>query len=844
MSKIKKTLKISAILGLLGGVCAIIAIAGLYLYLSPKLPSVDTLEDIQLQEPLRVYTHDGLLISEYGDKRRIPLSITEIPRQLQQAFVSSEDDRFYEHPGVDWQGLVRAVIVWVSTGSRSQGGSTITMQVARNFFLTREKSILRKVNEIFLALKITQQLSKDKVLELYLNKIYLGKRAYGVAAAAKVYYGKTVDELTLAEMAMIAGLPKAPSNYNPIALPERALLRRNYVLGRMLKLEAITQEAYDLAKADPITAKVHAVTPEVEAHYVAEMARARAARMYPGDAYSSGLKVYTTINGPQQRAANQAIRQGLQRIDKRHGYRGPIENISIVFDNEGQLETETLDNSLEKHARKAGYRPAIVTQLNASDVVLYLGEKEQSTLTFTNMQWARKHIATDQIGPKLNKPADALKVGDIIWVELNAEGQLSLAQIPEIESALVALSPNTGAVTALVGGFDYFKSKFNRATQALRQAGSSFKPFMYTAALEKGYSAASIINDAPVVFDDPALESKWKPENYSGKFYGPTRLRVALANSRNLVSIRLLLELGVGPVRRFAKRFGFQDEHLPRDLSLALGSGSTTPLELATSYAALANGGYKVGSFFIDRIENASGETIFIQQHTAACMHCVEQGTEGPENIAAVEDIAAPPSKAAIEAAPTALELPPLLDNEDPLGSESPSPRYTQAEKILEPRTAFIIRSMLQDVVKRGTARRALKLGRTDLAGKTGTTNDQIDAWFSGFNDDIAASIWVGYDTLKTMGRRETGSSAALPIWVDFMREALQDSEPSQRALPSGMVSARIDPASGLLAHPDQSNAIFEIFREESAPVQIAIPEQRIIDDTIEGGTQSPELLF
>lgn len=605
----------------------------------------------------------------------------------------------------------------------------------------------------------------------------------------------------------------------------------------MLKLKAITQEAYDLAIAAPITAKVHAVTPEVEAHYVAEMARAKVARMFPGDAYTSGLKVYTTIHGPQQRAANQAIRQGLQRIDKRHGYRGPIENISIAFDSEGQLETETLDSALEKHTRKAGYRPAIVTQLNESEATLYLGKQEQSSLTFTNMQWARKHLATDQIGPELNKPADALKAGDIIWVQLNAQGQLSLAQIPEIESAMVALSPNTGAVTALVGGFDYFKSKFNRATQALRQAGSSFKPFMYTTALEKGYSAASIINDAPVVFDDPALESKWKPENYSGKFYGPTRLRVALANSRNLVSIRLLLELGVGPVRRFAKRFGFQDEHLPRDLSLALGSGSTTPLELATSYAALANGGYKVDSFFIDRIEDASGESIFTQQYMAACIHCMEHDAE---NIPVAEDSTEIPGDATADA--NALALPPLPVDAD--ASESPLPRYTQAEQILEPRTAFIIRSMLQEVVKRGTARRALKLGRADLAGKTGTTNDQIDAWFSGFNDDIVASVWVGYDSLKTMGRRETGSSAALPMWVDFMREALKDSEPSQRALPSGMVSARIDPASGLLAHPDQGNAIFEIFREENAPSQIAVPEQRTIDDTLEGDTQSQELLF
>ena len=505
MSKIKKIIKISTVLGVLGCLCGVIGVVGLYFYLEPKLPEIDVLEDIQLQEPLRVYTRDGLLISEYGDKRRIPLPIDEIPKQLQQAFISSEDDRFYEHPGVDWQGLARAVFVWLSTGNRAQGGSTITMQVARNFFLTREKTILRKINEIFLAIKITNQLSKDKVLELYLNKIYLGKRAYGVAAAAKVYYGKTVDELTLAEMAMIAGLPKAPSKYNPIARPERALKRRNYVLGRMLELEAISKQAYELAKADPITAKVHAVEPEVEAHYVGEMVRAEVARMFPGEVYSSGLKVYTTIDGIQQRAANQAVRKGLLRIDQRHGYRGVLETVKD-FVKDDAIDAELVEPVLAKYSRKAGLLPALVTEVEELKAQLYLESGEFAELAFENMGWARKHVQTDQLGPKLNAVTDVLRVGDVVWVRLNDQGVLALAQMPEVEGAMVALDPETGAVTALVGGFDYFKSKFNRATQALRQAGSSFKPFLYTAALDKGYSAASVINDAPVVFDDPALE--------------------------------------------------------------------------------------------------------------------------------------------------------------------------------------------------------------------------------------------------------------------------------------------------------------------------------------------------
>ncbi len=836
MPKLKKILKFFTILGVAGGVCAAVAVLGLYLYLAPKLPSTEALADIQLQEPLRVYTQDGLLISEYGDKRRIPLPIADIPQQLQQAFIASEDDRFYDHPGVDWQGLVRAVIVWVSTGNRSQGGSTITMQVARNFFLTREKSILRKINEIFLALKITRQLSKDKVLELYLNKIYLGKRAYGVAAAAKVYYGKSVDELTLAEIAMIAGLPKAPSKYNPIARPARALKRRNYVLGRMRQLGYITEDVYQLAKADPMTAKVHAAKPDVEAHYVGEMVRAEIARMFPGETYASGLAVFTTINSAQQRAANQAVRNGLLRIDQRHGYRGPIAHLDNFADASGTLEHALIEEALKPYSRKAGLRPALVTAVQPEQAAVYFNQDEQGLLLLENLTWAREHRGTDQLGEKISAASDVLQAGDIVWVQLNDKGALALAQMPEVEGALVALNPNNGAITALVGGFDYFKSKFNRATQALRQAGSSFKPFMYAAALERGYTAASIINDAPVVFDDPALESQWKPENYSGKFYGPTRLRVALANSRNLVSIRLLLKQGIGPVRRFASKLGFSAERLPRDLSLALGSGSVTPLELVSSYAILANGGYQVDSFLIEHIEDASGEVIFQQPHKVACLDCLnEQDADTASDTELALNADSLPDTPAQADEAEALSLP----EQDT--ASAPPPLQTQAEQVLEPRTAFIIRSMLQDVVKRGTARRALKLGRTDLAGKTGTTNDQIDAWFSGFNDEVVASVWVGYDTLKTLGRRETGSSAALPIWIDFMRTALQGMENSRRPLPDGIVSVRIDPATGLLAHPGQGNAIFELFREENVPTATAAPELEWQGNSPSAGTEGSD---
>lgn len=862
MVKYRKLARVLAWLALAGVFVASVSGLSLYLYLEPRLPEIDVLRDVQLQEPLRVYTRDGKLIAEYGDKRRIPLSIEETPELLQKAFVASEDDRFYEHPGVDWMGIVRAAVLWAVTGDKAQGGSTITMQVARNFFLTREKTVLRKLNEMLLALKISRELSKDKVLELYLNKIYLGKRAYGVAAAAQVYYGKSVDELTLAEIAMIAGLPKAPSSYNPVANPERALLRRNYVLGRMLELEMISQEAYELARAAPVTAEVHVIAPEAEANYLGEMVRAEITSLYPGEAYSAGLKVYTTVDSVQQRAAGVAVRQGLMMIDRRHGYRGPLEQLEQWLTAEDELDVELVDEVLAKYERTAGLRSALVTGVSDEQAELYLAGGEQAVLSLAGVEWARRHISVDVVGDEVKAVGDVLSPGDVVRVALGEDGALQLAQLPEVEGALVALDPSSGAVTALVGGFDYFKSKFNRATQARRQAGSSFKPFLYTAALENGYTPASVINDAPVVFDDPSLESKWKPENYSGKFYGPTRLRVALRNSRNLVSIRLLLGLGVTPVRHFAQQFGFDPEQLPRDLSLALGSGTVTPLELVSAFAIFANGGYRVQPYFIDRIEDAQGRVIYATDRQVACLPCLK-----PDAAPAAESEAEASTEATAVAEVLEAEVDQREEAASPVLAEGESaelglpegegaeefvevePVLSQAERVLNERTAFIIRDMLQDVVRRGTARRALALGRTDLAGKTGTTNDQIDAWFSGFNDRVVASVWVGHDSLKTLGRRETGSSAALPIWVDFMREALAGTESRRYQQPAGVVSIRIDPITGLLAHPEQQDAVFEYFREENVPTTMAVPTspplyQEAGENGEAEGEPEPESLF
>lgn len=837
----KKIFKYLIIASLISVVLGLGFVVGLYYYITPTLPKVTGLETVQLQEPLRVYTQDAALIAEYGNKRRIPVNINDIPQQLQLAFIAAEDDRFYSHPGVDWMGIARAAWVWLSTGSKTQGGSTITMQVARNFFLTPDKKIIRKVKEIFLALKINQQLSKDKVLELYLNKIYLGKRSYGVAAAAKVYYNKTVDELTLSEIAMIAGLPKAPSNYNPIINPTRAKVRRNYVLRRMHAIDAISAEQYQASIKAPITATVHELVPDVEAHYLGEMARAKVSRLFPDALYDSGLRVYTTAIAKQQRAANNALRQGLLNIDKRHGYRGAIAKLdTATFSAKNQQQMRELMQTLRKdYGNKPTMQLALVTGVSNNFATVQLANGT-SSISVKNMAWARKYFSVDSIGPRIKKAQQVVAAGDVVRVSFNAKGELMLSQVPYVEGAIVAIKPQDGAITALAGGFDFFSSKFNRATQAYRQLGSSFKPFLYTAALDQGFSPASTINDAPVVFEDRALESKWKPENYSGKVYGPTRLRVALKNSRNLVSIRLMMRLGVEHSRNYIRRFGFDLNSMPRDLSLALGSNSATPLNLATGFAVFANNGYKIEPYFIERIEDGAGKIIYRQPHLVSCLACslkkvaANAASSNIDELVKKDNSTAPNS--ATNSTDTIVDTPKTASAnvESSLSmttikgaASNPEPElvaqvYRQAQQVLQPTTVFLIRSMLQDVVKSGTAARAKSLQRNDLGGKTGTTNDQIDAWFAGFNNDVVASVWVGNDKLKPMGRRETGSSAALPIWISFMREAVKGTTEKPLTIPSGIVSARIDPASGLLARPEQQNAIFEYFSEESIPTEYA----------------------
>lgn len=847
---------------------------GLYLYLEPKLPSIEGLSDVQLQVPLRVYSADGGLIAEYGEKRRSPKSIDEIPLSLRQAFLAAEDDRFYEHPGVDYQGILRAVLVLITTGERGQGGSTITMQLARNFYLSREKTFARKLNEIFLALKIEQQLSKDQVLELYLNKIYLGNRAYGVAAASQVYYGVPLEELSLAQVSMIAGLPKAPSRYNPIINPERALTRRNYVLKRMLELGYISEADMRFAKAQPVSAGLHDSPVEVSASYVAEMVRYEISQQFGEEAYIKGLNVYTTINSRLQQAANESVRHALHAYDQRHGYRGPeakvdlqpasvdatpdATNSPVVAEVPAEVSPESIwEEAVEDRSTVGGLHPVLVIEVEEQSARVYMKGGRLINLDWDAISWARPFVDRNVQGKEPETAAEVLNVGDIIRI-YKVDDKWRMGQIPEVQGALTALRPNDGAIQALVGGFDFHHSKFNRAIQAKRQAGSSFKPFVYSAALSKNYTAATLINDAPVVFHDPALEGTWRPENYSGKFFGPTRLREALVKSRNLVSIRILRSIGIRYATDFAERFGFDSEALPHDLSLALGSGEMSPLELSTGFAVFSNGGYRVKPYFIQRIEDLGGNVLFEADPEVACVSCelkargihvsqqmLEQQQQGIAGSKLIKDeLLLSQSLQSLKTKDEA-QLPDEPDAIDDISSQSGGLGYKlpkQAERVLDERVVYIMRTILQDVVNRGTAVRAKALGRIDLHGKTGTTNDQKDAWFNGFNDSLVATSWVGFDQQQlSLGNYETGSKAALPMWIEFMRTALRGVPETMMPRPEGLVNVKINAETGELANVNDSNVVFEIFRAENAP-------QAMAADKLPSNTDSrdviPEQLF
>ncbi|NND45061.1 MAG: penicillin-binding protein 1A [Xanthomonadales bacterium] len=758
-----------------------------------------------MQVPLRVYSEDGKLISVFGEKRRIPVPIEEVPDQLKHAFLAGEDARFYKHPGIDYQGITRAVWNLVTTGEKTIGGSTITQLVARNFFLSFEKTFSRKTREIFLALKIERELSKDEILELFFNKILLGHRAYGVGAAADVYYGKTVDELTLAQSAMIAALPKAPSRINPITSPERALERRNYVLGRMLELDYITQEEYDQAMAERDNAFYHGATTEVSAPYLAEMVRREALALLGEEAYTGGYSVHTTIKAEWQEAANEAVMAGLEDYDRRHGYRGPEAQVDLAE----QATTDDWAETLRPYRPVAGLIPGLVVEVDEAIALVYLETGQTVALGLEDVEWARPFISRDRFGLAPKKVSDVLTAGDIIRTRLDDNGRWRLGQLPEAESSLVSIDPANGAIRALVGGYDFARSKFNRAIQSRRQPGSSFKPFLYSAALEAGLTTASIINDAPIVFEDDELERTWKPQNFSEKFFGPTRLREAMVNSRNLVSIRLLRNIRVPFAREYISRFGFDPGELPANLSMALGSANLTPLSLARGYAVFANGGFLVDPFYIHSITDDEGRMIFRANPPIVCPDC-EQAEETSDMPAVSNEQEAPAFR-------------PLAVNEPE--EENPAPDIIQeplepvyAPRVISEQNAYLVRSMMMDVVRRGTGVKALELGRADLAGKTGTTNEQRDAWFSGYNDALVTTVWVGFDSHEPLGSLEVGGRAALPIWIDYMRVALENIPDTPRPMPEGLAQARIDPDTGELARLDNPDAIMELFEAGNLP--------------------------
>ncbi len=838
MSHLLRTSRLLAWLFLTGLSVAVIVTSGFYLYLRPGLPPVSQLLDIKLQTPLRVYSKDNRLIAEFGEKRRAPITIEQIPTIQLQAFMAAEDARFYEHFGVDIKGLARAAIELVSTGEIQSGGSTITMQVAKNYFLSRDRTFIRKFNEILLALQIERELEKDRILELYLNKIYLGNRAYGIAAAAQVYYDKPVAQLSLAQMAMLAGLPKAPSAFNPLANPERAMIRRNWILGRMHSLGFITEDARDLAVAAPLTASYNATETEIDADYVAEMARSEMVRRFGEDAYTDGYTVTLTVDSRKQQAATEALRDGLEAYDRRHGFRGPI----------GQLDADSLaerdlGNLMLNYPKVASLLPAVVTEVNDEEGLarVHVRGVGPGIMPFETMTWAQRYKTENLTGPEPKKPSDVVTRGDVVYVrpetpptqdaseqeaeadnpeQASAPASVALAQIPRVEGALISLRAETGAIEALSGGYSFSQSKYNRATQARRQPGSTFKPFLYLSALEKGITPATIYNDAPIVFDDSELETAWRPQNSSGQFYGPTRLREALYRSRNLVSIRLLRDLGIENTLDYLKQLKIPTANMPDNLSLSLGSGQLTPMELARALAVIANGGYDVQPYLIERIQDIQGKTIYKAPDTILC------DTNCDELLAQTESATAPNK--------------PSTPEEDTQAQESSTEKEAKTRvmrRLADERSVYILHSMMRDVIRLGTGRRALALGRDDIAGKTGTTNEQKDTWFAGFNHKIATTTWVGFDQPAPLGRREFGASTALPIWLDYMEVALEGTEPAVMPRPNGIVNIRINPETGQRVRPGEEG-IFEIFREEDAPPPLSVQD----DGNGSGGAEEDDL--
>ena len=783
--------------GLIGAI-ALIAFANVcaYVYLKPALPGVEGLRDLQLQVPLRVYTRDGKLIASIGEQRRIPVRYEQLPQKLIQAFLATEDDRFFRHHGVDWQGILRAAVANARAGGIRQGASTITMQVARDMFLSPRRDMKRKMSEIYISLLMESELSKEEIFSLYVNKIFLGQRSYGVGAAAEVYFGKNLDQLTVGEMATLAGIPTAPSVVNPVANPEAAKVRRLHVLGRMLELNYITQADYEEAKSSPMESRLHGASIEAEAPYVAEMVRNEMQAKYGDGVYTAGYKVFTTLDSRLQAAATIALRTGLLEYDRRHGYRGATAKIDLST----LSAPKDLDGRLEEFPVIGGLRPAIVEKVDAKSAKIYVKDLGEATLPWEKLSWARRELPDEKTDRSPTQATEILTRGDVIYTVGRTAESLLFVQVPEAQSALVAVDPKDGAVAALVGGFDYFQSKFNRATQARRQPGSGFKPFVYAAAFDKGYTPASVVLDAPIVIDETGTEQAWRPKENENRFFGPIRLREALVHSRNLVSVRLMRAIGGDYTWNYVTRFGFDKSQLPNDLTLALGTAELSPLQVAIGYATFANGGYKVGAYTIDRIEDAFGKVLVKADPVMACAECTR-----------ITDASTPrgsPGAGGTRA----------LGDEAPHDGKSLIPVKNLAPQIIRPQVAYLLADMMKDVIRRGTGVRARSLNRDDVAGKTGTTSDFHDAWFNGFNGDLVTTVWTGFDQDRSLGDGEEGAHAAVPTWTYFMHQALAGAARHGAPLPDGIVTVRISPETGLLASADNPNGIMEKFIEGNLP--------------------------
>ncbi|UPQ88178.1 penicillin-binding protein 1A [Vibrio sinaloensis] len=825
-------------------ICIILGVGtifGFYFYVKPELPDVATLKDVQLQTPMQVYSRDGKLISQFGEKRRIPVAYDEIPQHLIEALIATEDSRFYDHPGIDPIGITRAAVVVALSGSAKQGASTITQQLARNFFLSNEKKIMRKIKEIFIAIHIEQLLSKEEIMELYVNKIFLGYRSYGFGAAAQTYFGKDLQDLSLSELATLAGMPKAPSTMNPIYSLERATNRRNVVLLRMLDEKYITQQEYDQARNEAIVARYHGAEIELSAPYVAELARAWMVERYGEDAYTSGMNIYTTVDSKLQAAANDSAINNLLAYDERHGYRGAEK----VLWKEGQtpFDHAEIEKTLDNVPTYGQLIPAVVIQVADKQATVWVKNQGEQQLDWDGIKWARKFLTDERQGPEPSKAQQVLAQGEQIWVRQVevSDGEQSqfrwqLSQVPNANTAFVAMNPENGAVLSLVGGFNFIHNKFNRATQSVRQVGSSIKPFIYSAAIDKGLTLATLINDAPINQWDQSQGTAWRPKNSPPTYVGPTRLRIGLAQSKNVMAVRVLREVGLDETREYLTRFGFDIDQVPRSETIALGAGSLTPIKMAQGYSVFANGGYYVEPFYIDRVEGPFGDLEFAATPKTICQQDC-QPSDTVQGEFAEQDIA--------------------LDSEQP----------NYAPQVISEQTAFLMREMMFSNVWgggnwregtgwNGTGWRAQQLKRRDIGGKTGTTNDSKDAWYNGYGPGMVAVAWVGFDDHnRNLGRTkpnsnldndqisgaEAGAKTAQPAWVDFMRIALEGVPEKDKAIPEQIVRVRIDRDSGLLTNKFDASSMFEYFLEGTEPTEYV---QNEITNSIYTSSDGGEELF